>query len=202
MVDEDDVAESVVCGPDPERYVAADPGVRRRRLRPRLRPPGRPRPGGLPAVRRAGAIAPSEGHPRLERDPGSGGCVIGLRLFLGQAPVNRAKAWRTPWSKNRGSSGRWPPPGAGPRRAWGIRPRGAWPPEAPGRRSGPTPARRSSSRSDRPEADQMLTGGRGTSCSLPGRGPGDLRQLCRIGGGSLPLASAVAAALLRLDGPR
>ena len=34
MVTEDEVAERVVCGPDPERDPRPDPGVRRRRATP------------------------------------------------------------------------------------------------------------------------------------------------------------------------
>ena len=55
--DEDAVAESVVCGPDPERHVEAIKRVRRCRLRQRLLPPGRPRPGGIPRLRRGRAPA-------------------------------------------------------------------------------------------------------------------------------------------------
>ena len=47
MVSPDDVARDVVCGPDAQRHIEQIQVIRRRRVQPRLRPPGGARPGGL-----------------------------------------------------------------------------------------------------------------------------------------------------------
>ena len=54
LVTEDDIAKVITCGPDPERHIDADPEGHRRRLRPHPRVPGRPRPGRVLPVLRAG----------------------------------------------------------------------------------------------------------------------------------------------------
>ena len=82
MVTEDDVAEAIVCGPDPERHMRGDRRVRRRRVRPRLRPPGRAGPGGLPPLLRAGDPSPLQ--------QGGGPC----RLRVARRRLRRAERWR------------------------------------------------------------------------------------------------------------
>ena len=54
MVSEDDIAEMIACGPDPEVHAKMIRIVRRRGIRPHLHPPGRPRPGGFHALLREG----------------------------------------------------------------------------------------------------------------------------------------------------
>ena len=58
-VTEDDVAKSLVCSADPEAHVAKLQELAQARLRPRLRGPGRARPGRLLPLLRAGGAAPA-----------------------------------------------------------------------------------------------------------------------------------------------
>ena len=69
-VTEDQVAEAIMCGPDAERPSREDPGVHRRRLRPRVPPPGRAGPGRVPRLRPQGAApAPRARGRRSRSDP-------------------------------------------------------------------------------------------------------------------------------------
>ena len=99
MVSEDDVAELVVCGPDPDAPPRRDLEVRRRGLRPRLRPSGRRRPGRLHRLLRARGTA---GGRRSGAAPA--GC--GTRLS-GSVSRRRRGAFRprSPYAQERTAAG-------------------------------------------------------------------------------------------------
>ncbi len=66
LITPEQVAEKVVCGPDPERDRREDRDVHRRRLRSRVPASGRPSPGGVPRVRE-GRAAPLDRSLRPSR---------------------------------------------------------------------------------------------------------------------------------------
>ena len=76
IVTEDMVAEEIPCGPDPETHLAAIRRLSRRRLRPRLPPPGRSRSARLHRLRgarssrlRSGSARPSRPSRAFARPP-------------------------------------------------------------------------------------------------------------------------------------
>ena len=77
VLTEEQATKHMPCGPDPEPYVEAFRDVRRRRLRPPLLPPDRPRPGRLPDLLRTRAAA--RGCAHCERNTPMPDAITSLR---------------------------------------------------------------------------------------------------------------------------
>ena len=110
LLTEDQVAEAVVCGPDPKRHREAIDEYVAGGLRPRLRAPGRPRPGRLLHLLRARGATRSRLRRRPPGSVGLGESGAGAARSLRAAPAGGEDGRRLPGDTDRRNIRRTVPP--------------------------------------------------------------------------------------------